>query len=1043
MNEITKKPARKDQAINTISWATLSRRLLTATELEHTYRVSELVESGGGVKYPADIMISSCLGLLEIAEGSRIQHFHYTFYQYMQRTWHTWFPEAQANITRTCLTCLSYQSSNPLQEIYLYAAQNWGFHAQSSIDGDDSILKLLRNKRKVISCVKAFPPLRSTEKFGQAFPNSLSGLHLAAYFGLCKSMEVLLQGADLDVRDSHGSTPLSWAANFGNAAATQLLIGHGANLEAQNAAGYTPLSLAAAAGHQEIVELLLANGANAKTGYNNVTPLSLATENQHEVVVRLLHKHLYLVTQDETTADDDALSESSVVSSISPGNTVRDSQPFSADWDNVPPEIFQKVAESLCSDPDLRKLYLEAMRVLSRDKFTKLHNRLFGKFLKGLMSETRGVGLYLQVIHFLRQPNESELVTDWIRDICQTTQENILVENPGIESSDNGADDTMPLFFGNPAPIAAFLTGGKSFELFKTSIYALVHPPATIPAALQLGDVTVLRRLLAKQFDKVAVDEYSWIRELDDAGCSPAEIAELLIRDATDTPWIYFEPRNFGLLQTCAKDDFHAIGCVHHCLSDPVDQEKARGTPDYPDPGIDLDEIQELCGLAGITPSSRDPEAWNGVVQFEDENSIAVISYANSDKHGDPNGIILQRNPKTISRLCSAASRMQSCGLCCDAFTVLVHSGRSQEIETRAPVDLFKIKLHSMAKLWEILKTFSISDIAKGMKLTRLWECLLEIFASVDHRILMEPCKDNEDEILDILSLTAHLLKSTQNALLTKLNAGKAHTPLSKTLTYTGITGNTTRPKSEVKWATTRSYKPTGRKVKSTAKLLNKKFSIKIQKCLPTGIDPEGKFLSVAWLHPQDDGPPQCLRIPCNDRKNSWVHVLADSEDCATFAYISTNCLVTPEVQCRGPSPLWHNTTPLLETAVFQHNENPSQPLSQLDSNRVYFFKKMDTLLKVAVNRQTPSGSVTLIVGQSSIPPKIARRLYVMEKHRWVRIREKQRSSENGVERVTVLAKDETALHSLLTRSRSSTPTVQTSPTPAGPSLSAISTLSP
>jgi hypothetical protein len=85
----------------------------------------------------------------------------------------------------------------------------------------------------------------------------------------------------------------------------------------------------------------------------------------------------------------------------------------------------------------------------------------------------------------------------------------------------------------------------------------------------------------------------------------------------------------------------------------------------------------------------------------------------------------------------------------------------------------------------------------------------------------------------------------------------------------------------------------------------------------PTGIDEEGNELTIAWVY--QTTPYRCFKVSCKERKNSWLHILADSGDCATFAYIVTRCLETSKVKCRGPSACWHSTAPILETAVLRH----------------------------------------------------------------------------------------------------------------------------
>jgi hypothetical protein len=142
-------------------------------------------------------------------------------------------------------------------------------------------------------------------------------------------------------------------------------------------------------------------------------------------------------------------------------------------------------------------------------------------------------------------------------------------------------------------------------------------------------------------------------------------------------------------------------------------------------------------------------------------------------------------------------------------------------------------------------------------------------------------------------------------------------------------------------------------------------------------------------------------------KRNSWVCVLTDSGDCATFAYITTNCLETNTIKCRGPAPRWNSIAPLLETAVLRHNLQPSIPLGPLEHRKTYFLKKMDSLLQVVVERQPGSNNISLYVSPSSIPAKFRQRLYNLERMRnqVSRIRERRESDEPGAEAVTIPTK--------------------------------------
>ncbi|MFT5327864.1 MAG: peptidoglycan/LPS O-acetylase OafA/YrhL [Planctomycetaceae bacterium] len=73
----------------------------------------------------------------------------------------------------------------------------------------------------------------------------------------------LKSGADVNAQEpTSGVTPLSWAALYGHAEATGLLIENGADLEEPNRDGARPLHAAAFLGRTKVVELLLKNGAD-------------------------------------------------------------------------------------------------------------------------------------------------------------------------------------------------------------------------------------------------------------------------------------------------------------------------------------------------------------------------------------------------------------------------------------------------------------------------------------------------------------------------------------------------------------------------------------------------------------------------------------------------------------------------------------------------------------------------------------------------------------------------------------------------------------
>jgi hypothetical protein len=110
-------------------------------------------------------IVSVCAGLVTVDEESGIIRLvHYTTQEYFERTQTYWFPNAQRDIARTCITYLSFDAFETgfcatdkkfearlrLNVLYDYTARNWGHHARAaSTEVEQLILGLLENEAKV------------------------------------------------------------------------------------------------------------------------------------------------------------------------------------------------------------------------------------------------------------------------------------------------------------------------------------------------------------------------------------------------------------------------------------------------------------------------------------------------------------------------------------------------------------------------------------------------------------------------------------------------------------------------------------------------------------------------------------------------------------------------------------------------------------------------------------------------------------------------------------------------------------------------------
>ena len=139
--------------------------------------------------------------------------------------------------------------------------------------------------------------LREDPALASAYsPDGFQGLGLASFFGNADVVRALLDaGADPNSRSRNSMrvSPIhSAAANRNPGAALEiirLLVTQGADVNVVQHGGWTPLQEGAAHGNTELVEFLLANGADqGAQAENGKTALDLATEGNHADTIAIL-----------------------------------------------------------------------------------------------------------------------------------------------------------------------------------------------------------------------------------------------------------------------------------------------------------------------------------------------------------------------------------------------------------------------------------------------------------------------------------------------------------------------------------------------------------------------------------------------------------------------------------------------------------------------------------------------------------------------------------------------------------------------------------
>jgi ankyrin repeat protein len=313
-----------------LSWITCARRPLTTWELRHALAV-EMNESELDKNNLPDVedMVSVCAGLVTIDEQSGIIRLvHYTAQEYFERTQDSWFPNAQNDITMTCVTYLSFDSFETgccagdkefeerlkLNPLYDYAARNWGHHANvASQEVGPLILHFLDSAAQVSASSQATMArkfLSSHSGYSQQVPKGVGGVHICAYFGLEKVMTVLLNNShNRYLKDAHDRTPLSWAAEHGHELVVKLLLSMGdTDSNSPDPKGWTPLFLAASRAHKSVVKLLLDTDCiNTHIKSKSSQPIPTLDAYSHAILLSNMLEAVHNVVQDRMAIEGQML----------------------------------------------------------------------------------------------------------------------------------------------------------------------------------------------------------------------------------------------------------------------------------------------------------------------------------------------------------------------------------------------------------------------------------------------------------------------------------------------------------------------------------------------------------------------------------------------------------------------------------------------------------------------------------------------------------------------------------------------------------------
>jgi len=321
MERIAKQNAgRKMLAVKVMVWICYTKRPLKLEELQHALST----EDGEEEIDPENVesarsLLSCCLGLVVLSKADRtLGMVHETAMNFVRATDIVNEVEPNLLISQVCLTYLSVKpmregSCEKIEDLQSrlqhlpfldYAAHFFGYHARAVEKqclarlGDFLLDNSLRGASWQVLHITSHRELDVAAYMFRDIPRSELPLHVASYWGFSELVHDLLKAnpqalSDINAPDSHGWTPMHWAASMGHQAIVHALLQAGASANAPDAANWTPIFWAAFKGHDEAISMLLDHGADCfRADRNGWTALHWAISAHHEKCIDLLFHHM-------------------------------------------------------------------------------------------------------------------------------------------------------------------------------------------------------------------------------------------------------------------------------------------------------------------------------------------------------------------------------------------------------------------------------------------------------------------------------------------------------------------------------------------------------------------------------------------------------------------------------------------------------------------------------------------------------------------------------------------------------------------------------
>ncbi|KAJ4986108.1 pfs domain-containing protein [Stagonosporopsis vannaccii] len=281
-------------AIRALRWLAVSTRPLYLKEIAEVVAIDTdrepAFEHEEVLEDPSDIL-DICSSLVSVTKENTLSKkrvivlAHYSVKEYLLST-------RCLQVARSCLAyllrwqCIDTSSKRSPGDVKLarYAAEFWISHARMAGQDtevlDQLIMELLTEAGNAFTnWIRVYDIDSGRPRSADSLAPIASPLYYAACFGLIRIVKMLLQRGEADINAQGGryGSALHCATGARHTSIMHVLVEGGANVDLPDLCGRTPLSLAAEMGYEAGVELLLSKGADMeKKDSRGRTPLSWA-----------------------------------------------------------------------------------------------------------------------------------------------------------------------------------------------------------------------------------------------------------------------------------------------------------------------------------------------------------------------------------------------------------------------------------------------------------------------------------------------------------------------------------------------------------------------------------------------------------------------------------------------------------------------------------------------------------------------------------------------------------------------------------------------